>query len=95
MRPIATDVARCVVRLCLRVGHTDVLCKTAEPQVCYFGVWTHVDLRNHYVMGVQIPLPAGMGTLGGGMCPTVVTRLRTLAFTPSDAATCQITVPYV
>jgi len=69
MRPIATDVARCVVRLCLRVGHTDVLCKTAEPQVCYFGVWTHVDLRNHYVMGVQIPLPAGMGTLGGRHVP--------------------------
>ena len=61
MQPIATDVARCVVCLCLCVGHTDVLCKTAEPQVS-FGVWTRVDLRNHYVMGVQIPLPAGMGT---------------------------------
>jgi len=78
------------------VRHTDVLCKTAEPQVSYFGVWTRVDLRNHYVMGVQIPLPAGMGALGGHVpdrcnAPPDVC----IAFTPSDAATCQITIPYV
>jgi len=38
MRPVATDVARCVVRLCLCVGHTDVLCKTAEPHRVVHGL---------------------------------------------------------
>ena len=62
--------------VCVCVRHTDVLCKTDEPQVSYFGVWTRVDLRNHCDGGADPP-SLGNGHFGGGdMCPTVVTRLR-------------------
>jgi len=37
MRHIGTDVARSVVCLSVCVGHTDVLCKTAEPIEMRFG----------------------------------------------------------
>ena len=50
MRPIATDIIRCV--LCLSVGHMDVLCKKATETIeMSFGRLTLVDPRNHLIDG--------------------------------------------
>jgi len=50
--------------VCLCVGHTGELLKTAEPIEMPFGGLTHVGPRNHVLDGVQIP--HGKGHFLGG-----------------------------
>ena len=45
--------------LCLCVGQTGELCKSAEPIEMPFVVLTHLNPGNHVLDGIQIPLGKG------------------------------------
>jgi len=56
MQPVATDIVRSVVSVCLSVCVLDTwmsCAKTAESIEMLFGGLTHVDPRNHVLDGGQ------------------------------------------
>jgi len=62
MRPVATDVTRSMVCVCVsvRVVVTRICCeKTAELIELPFGERTHVGLKNHMLNWVEIPTERG------------------------------------